>query len=114
MLIPNDATCTIEATVVSGFETVAAAEIEEKLGVKPRPLYDDYETFKGTKVFFLFFSPLFGCVPSAFPLRSLCVLSPSFSLWFLVSLLASFPYLCLLLVLVSLPGLVRSLNLVSL
>ena len=43
----SDATCTIEATVVSGFETVAASEIEEKLGVKPKPLYDDYDTFKG-------------------------------------------------------------------
>ena len=43
----EDIWCTIEATVVSGFETVAAQEIETKLGVIPIPLYRDYDTFKG-------------------------------------------------------------------
>ena len=44
-------TCMIEATVVSGFEEVAAEEIRQKLGVEPRPLYDDYETFKGRRFY---------------------------------------------------------------
>ena len=43
----EDLWCTIEATVVSGFEIVAALEIETKLGVIPIPLYHDYDTFKG-------------------------------------------------------------------
>jgi len=53
-------TCMIEATVVSGFEEVAAEEIRQKLGVEPRPLYDDYETFKGH----LFFRLSESAVPS--------------------------------------------------
>ena len=51
--IPSDVVgvdlCMIEATVVSGFEEVAAKEVEDKLGVKAQPLYDDFETFKGTQ-----------------------------------------------------------------
>ena len=45
----EDELCMIEATVVSGFEEVAAKEVEDKLGVKAQPLYDDFETFKGTQ-----------------------------------------------------------------
>lgn len=39
--------CLIEATVVTGFEEVAADEIRTKLSVQPHPLYDEYEVYKG-------------------------------------------------------------------
>lgn len=79
----SDATCTIEATVVSGFETVAASEIEEKLGVKPKPLYDDYDTFKGH----LYFSLRESAVPQLAQLQTVdnlyvVVSTPEISLQF--------------------------------
>merc|ERR1719383_1670038 len=70
------ATYMIEATVVSGFEEVAAAEIREKLGVEARPLYHDYETFKGH----LFFRLSESAIPSLSRLQTvdnLYVLAPS-------------------------------------